>query len=298
MNTFKIFSLSVLVLSVLFSCKSKQASKEANTEIKVLVKTVTVQQQPMVEDLTFNGQTVYLNKNVITSPISGYAQKVNTEFGALVKKNDVLFEIQTRENKALDSKDGIVKVRAPVDGYIGEMNVLHPGVYLTESSPLCTLIATNDVMVKANIPYQNLALAKKGTKCKLLLPDGASIAGVVENILPVMDANDQTQQVLVKPRGTLKALPENLNLTVQFTAESHPDALVVPSNAVMANETVTDFWVMKLVNGKTALQVPVKKGIRNDSLTEIISPDLKAGDIIISEGAYGLPDSSAVEVKE
>lgn len=296
MNTFKLFSLSLVILSLMFSCKNKPAGEQAEPEMKVLVKTVSVEQQPMVKDLTFNGQTVYLNKNTISSPISGYALKVNTRPGTLVKKDQVLFEIQTRENKALNSNDGIVKVLAPGSGYISEVNVLQSDVYLTEGSPLCTLVATNDVTIKASIPYENLSLAKKGTSCKINLPDGSSLGGLVTRILPVVEPDDQTLQVWIQPANTRQVLPENLNLLIQVVAEKHPDALVVPSNAVMSNETVTDFWVMKLVDGNRAVQVKVDKGIRNDSLTEIISPDLQAGDVVISEGAYGLPDSSIVEV--
>jgi len=53
---------------------------------------------------------------------------------------------------------------------------------------------------------------------------------------------------------------------------------------------------MKITEGNTAVKIPVAKGIENDSIAEIISSDLKINDLIISEGAYGLPDSTTVSI--
>jgi hypothetical protein len=53
---------------------------------------------------------------------------------------------------------------------------------------------------------------------------------------------------------------------------------------------------MKIVHDSLAVKIPVEKGIEDDSLVEIISPDLKTGDLLITEGAFGLPDSSIVKL--
>jgi hypothetical protein len=64
----------------------------------------------------------------------------------------------------------------------------------------------------------------------------------------------------------------------------------------MTNETQTEFWVMKVVNNKLALKVLVQKGIENTNFVEITNSGLNANDLIISEGAYGLNDSSIVRI--
>jgi hypothetical protein len=64
----------------------------------------------------------------------------------------------------------------------------------------------------------------------------------------------------------------------------------------MTDETQNEFWVMKIITGDTAVKIPVTKGIENDSIAEIISSDLQDNDLIISEGAYGLPDSTVVSI--
>jgi hypothetical protein len=54
---------------------------------------------------------------------------------------------------------------------------------------------------------------------------------------------------------------------------------------------------MKLINDSTAIKIPVVKGIESDSLIQIIQPKLKMNDRVIVEGAYGLPDTAKIMVK-
>ena len=72
--------------------------------------------------------------------------------------------------------------------------------------------------------------------------------------------------------------------------------MLVSKSSLMTDETQSEFWVMKINAGDTAVKIPVTKGIENDSIAEIISSGLKVNDLIISEGAYGLPDSTIVSI--
>ena len=64
----------------------------------------------------------------------------------------------------------------------------------------------------------------------------------------------------------------------------------------MTNETLDRSWIMELINDTTATKVDVKTGIENDSLVQIIKPDINMDAKIIYDGAYGLPDSAKVSV--
>ena len=71
-------------------------------------------------------------------------------------------------------------------------------------------------------------------------------------------------------------------------------AVGVPKSAVMSDESQETFWIMKLVNDSTAVRFDAVKGIENDSLVQIIRPPLRPDDRVVSDGAYGLPDTAAV----
>jgi hypothetical protein len=64
----------------------------------------------------------------------------------------------------------------------------------------------------------------------------------------------------------------------------------------MTNETQNEFWVMKIIGDSLAVKVPVIRGIEGDNLSEVTSPLLNISDLVISQGAYGLPDSTIVKI--
>jgi hypothetical protein len=53
---------------------------------------------------------------------------------------------------------------------------------------------------------------------------------------------------------------------------------------------------MKLINDSTGIKVSVEKGIKQDSLVQIIGAGLTINDRVISEGGYGLADSARIHV--
>ena len=295
-------TITATTLMFLISCKGNVKDAEQNNDqTTVEVKTIAIAEGSIENMIVLNGKTIYLKKNTIVSPIVGYITKVNVKFGDEVKKNEVLFEVQTKESKALENTKeftgsaGIIKVTAPSDGVISELLVNGTGIFVSEGSSLCTIVENHSLMVQANVPYQYNFILKTGTKCKMLLSDNTTIDGFVSQILPTINETDQTQNVLIKPI-TNKQLPGNLNLTIQFVNEKHSRSCLVPKEALMTNETQTEFWIMKIRNNNMAVKIPVLKGIDNDSVVEIISPLISVGDEVIIDGAYGLPDSAAVKI--
>jgi hypothetical protein len=119
--------------------------------------------------------------------------------------------------------------------------------------------------------------------------------GFVSRILPVVDEASQTQAVLIRPE-TGRALPENLNMIIEFISARHQQTFLVSKSSLMTDEIQSEFWIMKIVNDSIAIRVPVTRGIENDSIVEILSPQLNVNDMVIYEGAYGLPDSTVTEI--
>jgi hypothetical protein len=297
-----ILLFAVCMFQILFSCKAKTTATEEQVPL-VSVKTTEVIKGDIESTISLNGKTIYLKKSSIVSPIPGYINKINIRYGEAVQKDDVLFEIQTKENKALENinsnkeNPGIVKVMAPAGGIINELIINETGGYVVEGGILCSIVDINDLVIQMNMPFQFNAIVKKDMKCKMILPDNTAIYGTVYKILPIINEASQTQNVLIKPE-TNRKLPENLNLVVQFIKEKHTGSFLVVRDAVMTNETQSEFWVMKVSGQYLAVKIPVKKGMENDSIIEISSPELNINDLIITEGAYGLADSTAINIEK
>ena len=298
-NISLLLSLCCMAL-VLNSCAKKETKEEEQTHV-VTVKTAKVKFGEIDNKVSFNGKTIYLKKNLVVSPLSGYVQKISVKFGETVKKGQLLFEIQTKENKALESTDsgnmGIIKVYSPTNGVISTLNMTASGAYAMEGASLCTVAENNDVMVQLNLPFEFNSLVHTGTTCTLILGEDTKFEGTVSQILPTIDEANQTQQILIRPH-TNKRLPENLNLSVEIIKTRHIKGCLIPRDAIMTNETQTVFWVMKIVDNKLAIKVPVLKGIENDNEVEVLSSGLTDSDLVITEGAYGLNDSTVVKIEK
>jgi hypothetical protein len=284
------------------SCENNQQNEKSQLP-GVSVKTTQIIKGEIENTVNLNGKAVFLKKNTIISPISGYIVKIYIKFGDNVRKNDVLFEIQTKENKALENIEsnaenlGIVKVSASSGGTVNELNINDNGAYVMEGGLLCSIVENKDLLIQVNVPFEYNELLKTGGKCKINLSDKTYFEGVVYQILPSVSETDQTQNILIKPI-TNRLIPENLNLEVEFVSTKHANSLLVSKQAVMTDEIQKKFWLMKIVNDSLAVKIPITKGIENENLVEIVSDILFENDLVISEGAYGLPDSTIVNIEK
>lgn len=291
-----------LIASIINSCKNGNQGTEQVAQISTInVATVSILQGDIQQNIRLNGKIIYLKKTAVVSPISGYILKISANYGDLVQKNSILFEIQTKENKALENmnvslaKTGIIEVLAPSNGIISEMNMNQTGMYIAEGAVLCTITESNNFLAQVNVPFEFNQLIEMAKTCKVFLPDESIINGEVVRILPTINESSQTQNVLIK-LNTDRRLPENLNLQVQFVGSTHKESFLVPREALLTNETQSEFWLMKMVHDSLAVRVVVKKGLENDSLIEVTSSELSSKDIVITEGAYGLGDSIVVNI--
>lgn len=289
-----IFILCTLALFTIAACKQKGDNKR-NITPHVSVRTVAISRGNIEKYLHLNGTTIYLKEDKINSPISGYVIESFVGYGERIHKNDLLFALQTKESRVLNNKQGIVRILAHSDGIVSEMIAHRKGDFLVEGNLLCTIVNDRDLTIQANVPFEYNAVVKQGSDCKILLSDNSNISGRVTQILPLVNSIDQTQTILIQP-NTSRLLPKNLNLIVLFKFIEHKHSLLIPKEALMTNEMQNKFWVMKILHDSIAIKVPVIKGIENDSLVEITSEGLDTNNIVITQGAYGLPDGTIVKI--
>ena len=145
------------------------------------------------------------------------------------------------------------------------------------------------------MPFQYTDQLKIDSKCNIILPDGNEVKAVIDKIIPKVDPNYQTQNFILKLINKVD-LPENLNVTARIPIQTVKDAIVLPKEAVLTNETLDQFWVMKLLTDTTAVRVDIVKGIENNKFVQIVKPELKETERIIVDGGFGLPDTSKITI--
>ncbi len=296
----KMIFLVLLVVFAVSSCKKETTQKE-DLNLKVLVKTATISKGNLPDNLEFSGNTIYLNKNTIISPISGYITKVNINLGDAVRKNQVLFKIQSEESYALrntglsSSKYGSINIFTPVSGKVSQQNVFKNSVFVDKGSQLCDIVASHSLFVKADVPFEYSSFTKIGESCRVLLPDSTSIGATFTKILTQMDKQSQTIKVLAKLKSNT-FIPEHMIVKVLVDKNKKDPVQILPKSCVLTDALMTNFWVMKLSDQDTTVKIPVKTGNQTHTLVEIISPVFSSQDRIISEGAYGLAEGVSVEI--
>ena len=84
-------------------------------------------------------------------------------------------------------------------------------------------------------------------------------------------------------------------MQLQIVAQQVPDALIIPSAALLTSESGETTVMVIGADGK-AHQQAVSAGIRQGQDVQVVS-GLKKGDRVVTTGAYGLPDNAKVQVQ-
>jgi len=303
------FIISFLASAIcISSCNTKESSQTVATELpRTPVEVTSIHKGSIVNQLTLFGSTLYLKRNVVTSPIPAFITDVRIKLGDHVNKGDVLYNLETKERRALGQQQlssdtslanfGKIKLTASFSGIISTLDKQQLGDYVLEGTQLCTIAESNNLAIQVNVPYEYTALAKPGKSCLLKLPDGREVFATITTPLTSMNALAQTQSILAKPNANL-FLPENLIVKVILVKSEAKNKTLLPKSAVLSDEMMREYWVMKLLNDSVAVKVPVSIGERSKEEVEIISPVLSEADRILMKGNYGLADTARVVVKK
>ena len=297
-----------LLLIPLFNC-CKTAPKELDeTEIlnpKSIVEVVNVKFGSVDDELILSATTIYLKRNVVTATIPAFITNVKVKLGDAIKKGDVLYELESKERRALGDNAskldttlinfGLIKIRASATGIISTLDKQQSGDYVLEGTQLCTIAESSDLAFQVNVPYEFSSFTKTGKSCIIQLPDSTLHKAIFTKALTAMNVLAQTQTVLAKSDENL-FLPENMIVKVTIIKGSNSNKQVFPKSCVLSDEMMKEFWVMKLINDSTAIKVPVVIGNKNSLNSEVISPLFNATDKIISVGNYGLADTAFVKI--
>ncbi|HEY4149034.1 MAG TPA: efflux RND transporter periplasmic adaptor subunit [Chitinophagaceae bacterium] len=299
-----ILLLGSLLLAV--SCKNQEPAKDddAPAAVQTPVTVTTISQEPLAEYIELNATSTFLLKNYVKANATGYLQSGNVQPGQYVNQGQVLFTVKTKEAQSLGNAvnqldttfrfSGTNSIKAGTKGYITQVNH-QAGDYVQDGEQLAVISDLNSFVFLLDMPYELRPYVINKKTVELVLPDGEKFTGTITGTMPTVDAVSQTQSIVIKVNAG-HPIPENLVAKVRILKAVKTNAPSLPRAAVLADETQTNFWIMKMINDTTAVRVPVKKGIETADQVEILSPPLSAGDKILLTGNYGLGDTARVKI--
>lgn len=296
------------LLVVLLSCKSKKAESDeeavAPEDVRTPVTVTSVETTTLDDYVELNATSTYQQNNFIKASANGYLKSVNVKLGQMINAGQLAFTLQTKEAHALGNTinkldpsfnfSGIISIKASASGYIQELN--HQiGDYVQDGEQLAVLADLKSFGFILNLPYELRPYVTTGKTLQIDLPDGSHLNGIVSNIMPNVDSASQTQNVLIKVNSS-KTIPQNLIGKVRIVKEQKSNTVSLPKQAVLTDESQSNFWVMKMIDSVTAVKVPVVKGLETKDKVEIIRPQFSPNDKILLTGNYGLPDTAKVKI--
>jgi RND family efflux transporter MFP subunit len=185
------------------------------------------------------------------------------------------------------------QIRSPIDGVVTD-RPSWPGETPAQGVPLLTVMDLSSVIARAHIPQQQAALLKVGDAATITTADGTSAAGKVSVVSPALDPGSTTVEIWVEAPNKAAALKPGSTAAIKIDARAVKDALVIPAAALLKDsEGATT--VMVVSDDGRAHQTPVEVGVRNGDLVQI-TKGLSAGQVVVTTGAYGLPDKTQVKV--
>ena len=234
----------------------------------------------------------YRDADLRTNALAGLAAAAELE------NDDVALELKTKQSQlqrqrlALDYAKRRVeelKVRAPVDGFIGSLSVANRSV-VPANTALMTLVDLSILEVELEIPETYVADLGLGMNAEIIIGD-IKATGKLSALSPEVVKN----QVLARVRfsGTQPAgLRQSQRVSTRLLIEEKPNVLMVPRGPFVENEGGRFAYVVE--NG-VAERRPIRLGATSISAVEILE-GLKDGDKVVIAGSDTFENAARVSI--
>ena len=186
------------------------------------------------------------------------------------------------------------EIRSPIQGFVTD-RPLYAGEMAAAGTPVATVMDLDVLIAKAHLPQAQIAGLRKGAPAQVTVPGFTTpFAGTVMLVSPALDPGSTTVEVWVRIQNSDHRLQPGTPVHVSVQARTIADALVVPSSALV-EDAGSCKHVMVIGADSTAQARTVQTGAESDGLTQILS-GLKAGDAVITTGAYAMDAGTKVRI--
>jgi HlyD family secretion protein len=230
----------------------------------------------------------------------GIAKKHLDSLNAIVKQQTVKSasgQLASAKGKYMGSQAQLSysEIRSPISGVVTD-RPLYPGEMASSSAPFITVMDISAIIAKAHIPQADAMLLRKGDKATVEVPGLEKVDGTVTLVSPALDPNSTTVEIWVQVPNPKQQLRPGTTGQVSITAQTVHDALIIPAVALL-NANGDQAQVMVVGQDGTAKSRDVKTGIKNSDDIQVLS-GLKAGEQVVTVGAYGLKEKTRVKIEK
>lgn len=219
---------------------------------------------------------------------------------AALEGDDVQLALKTKVNELERAKLSMqeaqrrvdeLTVRAPVDGFIGTLNVQNRMV-VAANAPLMTLVDLSRLEIEVEVPETYVADMGLGMGAEITLPSGTA-TGKLSALSPEVVKN----MVLARVRfdgEQPKGLRQSQRVSARLLIEEKPNVLMLPRGPFVEQDGGRYAYV---VRDGIAVRTPVTVGATSVSAVEILS-GLKQGDKVVVAGTDAFNNANRVSINQ
>lgn len=251
----------------------------------------------------------------VASPVTGVVTRLDVAPGQRVRRGQLLAELNSgtmteryaeREAarqerlyaqhntslKALQAAQAqltLLRVTAPLSGTVVNVAVA-PGTAVNTDTVLLKIVNLHRLVVTTDIPAMQATQLQPGQPLEVLQP---SLTVPLAYISPAVDPADGSIMAWA-PLPANSGLRPGQFVRLRITVGVQRNALAAPAESVITGVSGTSF--ISLVQDDQAVRTPVKTGYRESGWVQVSGPGLKAGDPVVTIGAYGLPRRTQIRI--
>jgi multidrug efflux pump subunit AcrA (membrane-fusion protein) len=190
------------------------------------------------------------------------------------------------------------EIRSPFAGVITEQ-MMYPGDMAKPELPIFTVMDLSVAVARAQVPEAEMSGVAAGKPCTFASADApqASHAGRVTVVNQAVDPARRTVEVWCEIPNPRENLRSGVFGEVTVRTGSAPRSMVVPKSAVQFVEGSKRGKVLVVGTNKQVKNVDVETGIVTGDQVQVLK-GLTAGETIVTEGGYSLPDGTEVRIAE
>jgi len=183
---------------------------------------------------------------------------------------------------------------APYDAVVAN-RLVDPGAYASPSQPVLQVARVDKVWINVNVPDEDLSYVHPGINVSYQsssLP-GRRFSGPVQTVNLVPTAGTLSYLARLQVQNPGYVLKGGMLVTVVVTKARAANAIVVPRSAVAQTPSGN---VVYIVADNKAQAVPVQVGVQTDTLSQVTSPRINPGTMVVTTRPDALKDGSVVAV--
>ncbi|GHT87486.1 membrane protein [Spirochaetia bacterium] len=240
--------------------------------------------------LEVNGNIVSEHQVSVFPETSGKLAGVYVALGSKVRKGQLIAELDP-------SRPGMVyslnPVYAPITGTVCAVP-LAVGSAVSPGNSVATIAVVENLEIEALIPEREVSRLGVNLKAQLSLQafPGEIFEATVVRVAPVLDPASRTKKIVLRFDREDSRINAGMFARIKLNTRIYPDALTVPSEAVLNVYGVSAVYVFE--DGRVSLR-EVNAGVTIGRLTEV-KAGLAPGEVIVVQGQQFLSDGAPVRL--